>query len=280
MSSKKCTEEQIEQWVKEGLGQGTGAGYRPWVTVHDFSSRGRVHRPYSPKFGRKFQLLSDVEYGVFLLAERALNVVAAEEQRPINREHSQAIAKKIGARHPTYPSTRIPCVMTIDLLVTIQQGSEQIKIGVDSKTRADAEDPVVIEKLEITRACLADRGHRHIVVFDTQLPKKLIDNLDYIRGANQQPAEVVPYPGYFEQLADQLKAFLSKRLFGNKQLKTLCSEFEDQFGVKTGDGLRAARLLIETRVLHTDLNSDRVCDLPMKVFSMEGHRHDASWGVL
>jgi len=32
-----------ERYLKERRGQGEGASYRPWISVHDFSSQGTIH---------------------------------------------------------------------------------------------------------------------------------------------------------------------------------------------------------------------------------------------
>lgn len=39
-----ATEKQQNNWIKEGRGQGLLKGYKPWVTVRDFGSKGRSHR--------------------------------------------------------------------------------------------------------------------------------------------------------------------------------------------------------------------------------------------
>ena len=34
-------ENKLKKWIQEGRGQGEGKDYKPWLTVTDFSSRGR-----------------------------------------------------------------------------------------------------------------------------------------------------------------------------------------------------------------------------------------------
>lgn len=274
------TEEKIQRWRKEGRGQGSGPHYRPWLTNHDVSSTGRAQRPYSQKFGRHFELLSDIEYRVFLLAERGINVVGAEEQRPISREITQAVAQKIGARHPYYPYTHVPCVMTVDLLLIVQGVGEQHKIGIDCKAHTDAEDPRVVEKLEITRVALAERGHRHLVVFDKQLPMTLISNLESIRAARAHEEEKLPYEGYLEHAVERFRNYIITRTFGAKPLRTVCQEFDATMSFEVGTGFRAARLLIDQRLIDADLNLARLPDLPMSAFCPREVPTDSCWGIL
>ncbi len=39
-------QKKIEQWIKEGRGQGEGKEYKPWLTIQDFPSMGRVTRVF------------------------------------------------------------------------------------------------------------------------------------------------------------------------------------------------------------------------------------------
>ena len=39
-------EKKITAFLKEGRGQGSGSGYKPWLKVNDVPSMGRSHRPY------------------------------------------------------------------------------------------------------------------------------------------------------------------------------------------------------------------------------------------
>lgn len=265
---QQWSEDRIARWIREGRGQGHGSQYRPWLTVHDLSSRGRCHRPWSAKVGRHLELFSDTEYGVFLIAERSAKVVDIQEQYPLDRELSQTLARSLGVRHPTYPGTHVPVVLTVDLLVTLRGPRGQVKVGIDSKVKTDAEDRRTLEKLALTRACLEHMGHRHVLFFDTQLPKQLIRNLESIRGSRPHEQEDLPYPNYLEEAVDKLHEHLSRLLFGQKPLRVVCEEFDFAAGLRRGTALRAARLLVDRYLLHTDLNRGDLQDLPMEAFSV------------
>src|SRR5690606_12027974 len=157
MQYRKWTEDKVDRWIAEGRGQGVGPGYKPWLTVRDVPARGRRHRPFSQKFGRELQLVSDVEFGVFLLAEHSPRVPEAEEQRPIDRRLSQDVASAAGIKHPYYPGTKVPTVMTVDLLVTLNRRGKRVKVGVDAKTKDQLDNPRVLEKLQLTKLCLAEK---------------------------------------------------------------------------------------------------------------------------
>jgi hypothetical protein len=128
------------------------------AAVHDLSSRGRCHRAWCDKVGRQLELFSDTEYGAFLIAEGSPRVVDIQEQFPLDRELSQSCARALGMRHPTYPGTHVPTVLTVDLLVTAQTRTGVTKIGIDCKVKTDAEDRRTLKKLDLARVCLEQRG--------------------------------------------------------------------------------------------------------------------------
>ncbi|WP_442960333.1 hypothetical protein [Pseudoalteromonas sp. GCY] len=47
------TEAQYRKWIKEGRGTGEYQDYKPWLTVYDAPSDGRVHRVFGYKSKRK-----------------------------------------------------------------------------------------------------------------------------------------------------------------------------------------------------------------------------------
>lgn len=266
----KWTEEKISRWLKEGRGQGNGPSYKPWLTVQDFPSNlGRSHRPHSPKLGRHVELLSDVEEAAFLIVERSKFVTEAKEQYPFNRNLSQAVAHELGIRHPTYPGTKIPCVMTVDLLVTVHRPPVTVHIGIDCKTRDKAADSLVLEKLELMRRCLAQFGHQHIVFFDSHIPEQLIRNLVWINSGRPHPQEQLPYPDYLNDATERLYSHLSSTAFGERPLRVVCEEFDSVSGQRPGTSLRAARLLIDSYRLHAELNGPDLPGRPLSDFSLE-----------
>ena len=79
---QKWTEKVISQFEAEGRGEGELAAYKPWLTVGDVPSRGRVRQVFSAKTGRTHHLLSDNEWRAFLMLEWAADVEDIREQYP------------------------------------------------------------------------------------------------------------------------------------------------------------------------------------------------------
>lgn len=268
MQHAKWTEDKIQRWVAEGRGQGTGPHYKPWLTVHDVPAQGRRHRPFSQKFGREFQLFSDVEFGVFLLAEYSPLIIEAEEQRPIDRALSLDMASALGIRHPHYPPTEVPTVLTVDLLVTVDRNGRRTKLGIDAKTSDQLDKPHVLAKLQLTKRCLAEQGCGHVVICETHLPKPLINNLVWLRSALPHKRELLAYPDQLEEAAGRLLDYLPSQLATSKRLQSVCDELDRLIGWEPTTALRAARILLHTHRLYTDLHQPNIPGLPMGQFRL------------
>ena len=110
----------VEKRIKKGYGRGRGKDYRPWLPVQAFSSRGYASRVPGWKTGREHHLLSNLELDFFYIADLAGPGVDIREQHPLLPvEETVAIATALGIRHPVYPKTKAPAVLTTDFLITL-----------------------------------------------------------------------------------------------------------------------------------------------------------------
>ena len=108
-------EAKIKRYTRQGRGAGVGKDYKPWVTVADVPSLGRVHRVFCPKTEREHHLLSDNEYYAFLLQWWNDNVIDIREQFPLlDRKKTLEIAALCGIRHPVDPISGALWVITTD----------------------------------------------------------------------------------------------------------------------------------------------------------------------
>ena len=146
------TESRIEAWVREGRGQGSGADYRPWLTVRNVKSRGRKHRMRGILHDRILHLMSDLERNAVLHFETKSQVVDIREQVPLDREITRAITKSMGVQHPMDPASKVEIIMTTDLLVTFRLADGRLVSRAFSvKPAKDLLDTRVKEKQEIER---------------------------------------------------------------------------------------------------------------------------------
>lgn len=262
----KWSEEKIAQFEKAGRGKGAGAEYKPWVQVADFSSRGFSRRIFSQKTGRVHHLLSDVEWQLFLLLEFSPTVLDIREQFPLKRVETLSIAAELGIRHPTYPGTNVPTVMTCDFLVILQEeGDEKVVRAFSCKREGGVDDERDIEKLEIERVCFNRLNVPHHLVFDRSLPKHKIQNLNWCRGATINDEGTYQYDEAFEEHRQRLINEISRRPAGS--LSQVCASYDLRAGAEPGTGLRVVRSLLWRRELLTDLDTPDLAAQPAIIFS-------------
>lgn len=270
MGKVKWSEKKISEMQKAGRGQGSGSDYRPWIEVADVSSRGRSRRVWSHKTGRVHELLSDVEYKVFLISEWSRSVVDIQEQYPLDRELTQTLAQQLSIKHPCYPTTHVPTVMTVDFLLTIVRGGEQTLLALNCKREEEAEEARSIEKLEIQRSYFEVMEIGHHLVYHSRIPEQKVRSIEWIRSALLKENEVEPRAGYYEDL----KRVMTKDLASGQQttaegsLASFCKRFDTNQGLEPGAGLRVARMLMQERALQADLNADNLAAAPLSSFLM------------
>ena len=271
MANIKWTEKRIAKMEKEGRGQGVGSNYLPWLLVRDISSLGRSRRPWSNKTGRVHQLLSDIEYKLFICLEWANHIVDIREQYPLDRELTRAVADELGIRHPYYPGTHVPTVMTIDFLATYVHHGEEVHVAFNAKPADEAEDEKSLNKLEIQRYACELLQIEHHLIFDSSIPEVKAKNIDWVRDALLHEKKIEPYPGYFDEYCSRMESELEGGMPA-VNLQTYCRQFDSRYGTSHGVGLRVARMLLKNRTLLIDMDTPDIPGTSMSEFILTGSK--------
>lgn len=185
MRRSPITNDDIDRWKAQGLGFGEGVTYKPWIDVRCFSSRGRMSRRPGVTTRRMHHLFSDNEDHFFLMADYASAVVDIREQFPLFPEScTQEIAQSMGVRHPRYPCSTTPVVMTTDFLLTVVNESGTRFLAAWSIKSADElrgrRRKSVLAKLEIERRYWTQRGVVWHLFSSESFDDIVIGNLDWL----------------------------------------------------------------------------------------------------
>lgn len=260
-------EDKISRFIKEGRGQGSGAGYQPWLTVQDVSSSGRSSRIYSRKTGREHHLLSDMETAVFLLLDWSDAVIDIREQFPLDRDMTRSIAAKMGIRHPVDMQSKTDIVMTTDFLVDVQNENGSTLIVRTVKPSGELDDVRTLEKLEIDRRYWNDwKGNDWGLITDNDLPKQRIKNLRWLHEMQSLEHLVTLYPSYWE---DRCARFIScfPQVAG-MTIKQFMRYLESSQGFAVGEVLTVIRHLAANKVIHIDLDVEFELNSPVTAISI------------
>ena len=135
--------------------------------------------------GRMHHLFSDNESFFFLMADYTADVVDIREQFPLFPESvTQSISSSLGVRHPSYPGSRTPIVMTTDFLLTrIDKAGKRSLVAYSVKSVDDLRGrgrKSVLTKLEIERRYWVLRGIPWYLFTNAEFDRTVIDNLEWL----------------------------------------------------------------------------------------------------
>jgi hypothetical protein len=255
---KRWTETLIAERVKAGRGQGIGADYSPWLYVQEFSSRGTQTRVPGFKLKRTLHMFSYLERGFFLVAEFQPNFLDWNEQYPIDRGITLGASTKLGIRHPAYPRTHVPVVMTLDAVhSTVDANGEVHVAALDFKPQRRLSDERTLAKLSLHRAACAHMGIEHGVYTEESISWQIVRNIDWVRTAVPRDGELTTVPGLF---TDHLVQFEEGLLSCRKRpsVNQFCMQYDKAHQVEPGTGLRLFKLLVWNHRISVNLDAKRL----------------------
>ncbi|MCG5076246.1 TnsA endonuclease N-terminal domain-containing protein [Paraburkholderia tagetis] len=239
-----------ERYIREGRGTGTGADYKPWLTIQDVPSEGRVHRPFGWTTKRVHHLLSDIEYRHFLLLDWAEAVTDIREQFPLDLARTQTIAEEAGIAHPREPGTGDIQVMTTDFLCVVENAGGRRLFAWAIKPAAKLDDPRVVEKLEIERRYWKAQGdiEWHIST-ERELNADRVEALDWMYGCWDLEGIKEPRYGFIGDAKFRIASAVSSDAYRTIPLNDACTELDARSNCMEGTHLMVARHLLARRVL-------------------------------
>jgi hypothetical protein len=233
-----------ERYLKEGRGQGEGSTYRPWISVHDFSSRGTISRIAGHKAGRVHHFLSRNELNYFYLLEWSNKVLDIREQYPlIDVALAADIARRAGISYPRDNVSSFPYVMTCDFMVTTPEGLKARTV----KHTTDLRNPRTVEKLEIERRYWGSQGIDWRIVTEREIPMQMCHNIAWLYTSAVLPAEL----DYTELKQGMLYLLETGMLPAEAAVY-----FDERFVLPPGSGLRVLKHLLWTKRMPCDMNAD------------------------
>jgi len=247
---RMTTEASISRRLREERGQGNGASYQPWLTVQDVPSSGLAHRIKGWTTGRVHHLFSNLERDAFYVMDWSTDVIDIREQYPLlPLEETQAIADRIGVRHPADPRTGHAVVMTTDFLLDVRIDTVTVQQARTVKPADQLNTLRVLEKLEIERQYWQIRDVDWGIVTEYEIPKPHADNIRLLHGYQQIEQRLA------DGIAlDRIVQFLCDNV-SDTVVADLVKNADEEFGLLAGTARTVLYHLFATRQI--------TCDLPM-----------------
>jgi hypothetical protein len=263
---RENTPEKIEKKLDEGFGQGIGREYKPWLTIQEVPSQGRVTRLSGIKIDRQHDLMSDLERNYFYIAEFADCIKDIREQFPLlPQEQTLAIAEELGIKHPADPKTGENIVMTTDFLLTVEKAGQLTQVARTIKFTKDIMDYRTIEKLEIERRYWKIKDIDWGIVTEKDIDEALAWNVHITRpfynleGLDGFENMTLPY-------VEKLKAAFIREIVGQKiSVRDTSDLFDERMMLKPGTSISLFKHLIIRKLVKIDMLKRLVIDAPMDI---------------
>lgn len=254
MAKRKRTHN-IEKMIKEGYGTGIGSEYKPWIKIQDVPSLGRVTRVKGMKTNRQHELLSDMERNYFYILEYSDDVIDIREQYPLLPiEDTIAIANELGIKHPSNPETGEYIVMTTDFLITLSLKEGIKEVARTIKSKDDLLDERIIEKFEIEHVFWEKRDIDWGIVTEEEIDKTVAHNISFIQGYR----DIRNVDSFSEmkiiEVKDFIYEFLKRIVDDQRNMRTICLEFDNDMNLEKGSGLSIFKYLIINKIIEIDIS--------------------------
>ncbi|KOA19460.1 transposon Tn7 transposition protein TnsA [Clostridium homopropionicum DSM 5847] len=239
----------LNRWIKEGRGQGEGKEYKPWLTVQDFPSMGRVTRVFGWTTQRIHHFFSDTQLKYFYLLDWEERVIDIREHYPlidlevVLKDTSDLRLGKFIDR-----KTKEPYILTTTFLITLLNSDGKKSFAARSiKYASELSKKSTIEKLEIERRYWKVQGIDWGIVTNKDINDVRAKNIEWVHSAmNSDDCN-----GLSKAEFDDLFDGILYRFIDNKQsIKNIIAGFEKDYSLDVGMGLLLfKRLVAEKRIV-------------------------------
>ena len=233
--------------LREGRGQGIGAGYNPWIHIQDFPSLGMVSRLSGTTTGRIHHLMSNLELSLFYLLDWSDDVLDIREQYPLlDLTQVIEIAEKANIKYPYDTKSGFPYVLTSDFYLETKQGVKIMSV----KPSSELGKPRVREKLEIERRYWTMCGIKWCVMTENEINRIKASNIEWLAQAKDLTAF-----GLSTMMQDSCcKYFLESYHADRYPLAVLIKAVESVFDLITGMGINIYKHLVYWKRIAFDAN--------------------------
>lgn len=247
-------ENKLKRFLKEGRGQGVGKEYKPWLTIQDFPSMGRVSRVFSNKTQRIHHFFSDNETRMFYLFHWEDAVIDIREHYPL-LDMVQVIEDKKGLELEKFADkqTGTPFVFSTTFLITIKGvGNKEFYIARSVKSAIELEKKHVIENFELQRRYWKSQGINWGIVTQKDIPNVKAKNIEWVYSTIGNRQE----DGMDTKTKLDLSQELAFDLFNNiNTVRKITSEFDNRLQLEKGTGLYLFKYLIASKNVSVDMEN-------------------------
>lgn len=252
--NQSWNENKYNRFVKEGRGQGAGKEYKPWLTIQDFPSMGRVSRILGWKSGRVHHLFSDLQARYFYMLEWEDTVVDIREHFPLlDLEDTLQQKSDLNFKLFTDKESGYPYTLSTNFLITINRtDGVNLHLARSIKMASELEKKKTLERLEIERRYWEEKGIDWGVVTQKEISNSLAKNVEWVHSCLYSYAE----RGFTQDELIYLGNALIERLVDAKHsIRKITADFDKEFNYDSGTGLFVFKFLVASKQIGIDMTN-------------------------
>ncbi|WP_350343883.1 TnsA endonuclease C-terminal domain-containing protein [Proteinivorax tanatarense] len=247
------SERKFTRFIKEGRGQGRGSGYKPWLTIQDFPSKGRVSRLKGWKTNRIHHFFTDTQTRFFYLLEWEDAVIDIREHFPLFNLEEKIDTKDINMENFKDKESGFPYTISTSFLITIKDCHGNLEYAARSiKADYELEKKRTLDRLELERRYWKAKGIDWGILTQKEINKTKAKNIEWIHAAyflleNEEKAKDLGY------LTEVLQEELTK---SSLQVRLALKKFDEELKLETGTALMLFKHLIARKKIVVDLEKE------------------------
>ena len=258
-----------DEWEEQGRGTGTGPDYISGIFIDEVpSSRGNQKSsvPGIKAKGRPVQLMSALEFMIFLFFDLAKQVIDTRDQYYLDRAITLAIAEKLNIKHPSIPDAQtgeqIAHWMTTDLLIDYyDKRNERQQLAVYIKPAEDLKGSN-LDKLIIEYIYWSLKGVRFCIITDECIPTEIAENISFVKLFYENDTFIKE----LQPKLSQIETFILNEIKNEYlEINNLCKKLDQDKGFTPGSCLTIFYYMVAARKI----------DLPLKRFSIGPNTHSS-----
>jgi hypothetical protein len=169
---------------QQGRGIGEGKDYKPYIKSREINSAGTCSNVTDWKTGRQMQLLSQIEYSIYMQQRWRDDVMDIRERFPLDMVYMSNILSMINHELKEQGHNVIAAIcyedkepMTTDLLLTLENGHYEAISIVPNRNKLSQRD---IEKIWLEKKYWNSKGIEFRLMDKTDINQTLVKNLRLI----------------------------------------------------------------------------------------------------
>ena len=236
-----------KRFLSENRGAGELASYKPWLSIQDFPSNGRVSRIKGWKTNRIHHFFSDIQTRCFYMFEWDDEIVDIREHYPL-LDLVEVVKDNKDLKQEFFTNKEPPYILTTTFLLTLRNRKY---IARTIKSAGELEKKSVLERLEIERRYWAAKQIDFGIITQKEIPTKMVKNIEWIHSSLYTYEE----RGLTENSLENYCNILIDKFRDNKHsIRKITSDFDKENNVSDGTGLFIFKYLLASKHIYIDMN--------------------------